>query len=63
MGAGASGARGSGVVSTYLSSSSSLALQAARPLQIRNGPLMEHGGSRRLVRGAKLGIDFEVCSD
>lgn len=58
----AGGGRGGAVrvVSSYLSSSSSVVSQAARPAQIHNGPLLENGGSRRLLRGARLGQDFEV---
>eukprot|EP00752_Nemacystus_decipiens_P010349 g9219.t1 len=60
-GAGRGGGGGGG--GAYLSSTSSYATQlAARPTQIHNGPLLEHGGagSRRILRTARLGPDFAV---
>ncbi len=60
-GGGVGGGGGGG--GAYLSSTSSFATQqAARPSQINNGPLLEHAGSRRILRTARLGPDFAVRS-
>lgn len=61
-GGGGGGGVGIGSVSAYLSSGSAMAFQLARPAQISNSTLLEQqgGSSRRIVKGARLGQDFEV---
>lgn len=61
IGVGGGGNAGS-VASSYLSAPSSVVTQTARPVQIPNQPLLEHGGSRRLLRTARIGQDFEVMT-